>query len=84
MQLEVGWHRLLRKKSLHASRSTGKPRFLLEVPLAMMCGDMGDMVSPSFELLRNGCVLIFCGCKVCKAIDYFTEEFIKAIRRSSI
>ena len=44
MQLEVGWHRLLREKKIHASRPTSKPQFLPEVPPAMMCEVKGDTV----------------------------------------
>ena len=84
MQIEFGWHRLLRKIIIHASRPTGKPRFFPEVPLAMMCGVMGDMVSPSFELLNNGCIFMSYGFKGRQDKYFFTKEIVKTIDLSSI
>ena len=84
MLLGAGWHKLLQEGVLHATQPIGKPRFLAEVPSAMGVGFLDDMVSPSFEFLSNGCVLISCGSKRRKAVDCFTEEFVKAIGRSSI
>ena len=84
MLLEAGWHKLLQDGVIHATQPTGKPRFLPEVPSAMGVGFLDDMVSPSFELLSNGCVFISYGCKGRQAIDCFTKEFVKAIGRSSV
>ena len=82
--LGAGQHKTFREKGLQSSQPTGKPQFLSEVPSAMGVGFLDDMVSPSFELLSNGCVFISYGCKGRQAIDCFTKEFVKAIGRSSV
>ena len=57
----------------------GKPQFLPEVSSAMGVGFLDEMVLPSSELLSNGCILISYDCKGCKAVEFFIEEFVKAI-----